>query len=147
MNILIIGGLVVVGLLAIVGVVALAMGTTRARAATTKRAVSTTSALNTSSASTVPMGQTATSPQDVSAQRDEGSYTLNRDDTQHVSSVEDTHLPVSNEQFQELTVQLRSLYNEITGLERRLILLTEIANHIERKNNERERMLLEDEHR
>src|SRR5437016_10375762 len=129
MNIVIIGGLVMVGLLAIVGAVVLTMGersaSSRARAARTppaststpERVISTTSALHTSSAPTVPMVQTTTSPQDGSALRDEGSYALNRDDTQHASSVEDARLPVSNEQFQELTVQLRSLYNEITGLE------------------------------
>ena len=57
----------------------------------------------------------------------------NRDDTQYPSRVEDTRLLASNGQFRELAVQLRSLYNEVSDLERRLSSLAEIADHIERE--------------
>jgi hypothetical protein len=136
MHILIIAGLVAVALLAIGGGLVLARGgrstATRAGATTTppaptatpERTTSTGSTLNASLEPTVSGMQIATSQQEI-------------------SHVEGTPLPASNEQFRELTMQLQSLYSDITDLERRLILLTQIADHIERKKNER--ALTEDE--
>lgn len=111
MNMLIVAGLMAFGLLAIIAAVFLAMGESKT-AQTSTTASSKTEAITT----TTPQSATAPSPaskQNLPAIREE------------------TQVTAITTQFSELTAQLRSLHEQAREVERRLSILSALAEQIE----------------
>ncbi len=112
MNLLIVVGLLVFGLLAMLGAAFLARGEKGAAGTANKPAAAPEPTENGGSGPEAAAKDVATA-QNLPVPQEE------------------TQLASLNGQFQELAVELRTLYQETQELERRLSLLVKIANHIE----------------
>ncbi len=114
MNLLIVVGLLVFGLLAMLGAAFLARGE-KGAAGTAKK----------------PAAAPAPEPAENGGPGPEAAAKDVATGQNLPVPQEETQLASLNGQFQELAVELRTLYQETQELERRLSLLVKIANHIE----------------
>ncbi len=135
MNLLIFAGLLVVGLLAILGIVWAIRS--ESSAAQSVLASSTPTAATTP---TVPtsLEKTAVSTQTHRAAEEPPSVTETFPGTREVErslDSEEESFPMSNGQLQELVSQLQTLHQQSQELERRLSVLTNMVEHIQRSQN------------
>ena len=125
MNLLIIGGLLAVGILAIIGAVLL--GISEQRAEVSRR--------NSEPAPAIPVSSNPT----VKLQPEEEAANTRFAATETTLSTVDREHGLSrlNGQFHEMVGEIRSLHQQAQNLERRLGVLTEMVDHIERTQGNR----------
>jgi len=122
MNMLLIGGLFVIALLAIIGVVVLVAS---------DRSVPQTQQVNHAA---TQMAQTASAPADISQRATAGeSIAKSAEHAPGASAEMGTMLttPMMEEQFYELSAQIRILYQQIQDMEHRLKALVELTERFE----------------
>jgi hypothetical protein len=135
-NLLIFGGLLVLGLLAIVGII----WTIRSEPSTAQNAPapSTPIAATTPTVPVSPEKNTAP-PQRHSVAVDPLPVTEAPSGTKEVEppiNGEEEPFPISNGQLHELAAQLRTLHQQSQEIERRLSVLTNMIDHIQRSQND-----------